>query len=212
MLKPKANSYYEGVREDIVEMVDSHTPRVLDIGCAFGINGEKLKQKGVKEVIGVEIDPKAYEEAQNRLDKVFFGNVEKIDLPFENGYFDCIIYADVLEHLIDPWSVLKKHRRLLKDEGNLIISIPNVRHYRIIKKLLGGRWDYEKRGVLDSTHLRFFTLKSIKEMFRNTGYEIDKLIYKISASKSKKLVNKLLHGLLNEILAEQFLIKAVKRR
>lgn len=210
MLKDKTPNYYRGIREDIVELVDTGVSSVLDIGCAAGRTGEKLKQGGVKEIIGVELDPEAHKEAGNRLDKVFLGDIEKMELPFKDGYFDCIIYADILEHLINPWSVLRKHRRLLKEGGTLIASIPNVRHYRVIKKLLRGKWDYEERGVLDSAHLRFFTLKTVKKMFSDSGYRIDNLIYKISASKSKKLINKILRGALNEILAEQFLIKARK--
>lgn len=210
MLIPKQDSYYEGVREDIVELVAESAQRVLDIGCAFGATGERLKRKGVKEVIGIEVDQRAYNEAKKRLDKVFFGDIEKMTLPFKDGYFDYIIYADILEHLVDPWSVLKRHKPLLKDGGQVIASIPNVGHYRVTKKLLRGKWDYEERGVLDSTHLRFFTEASVKKMFSEAGYKIDRWIYRISASKVKKLINKILRGRINEILSEQFLIKATK--
>jgi len=210
MLRPKNNSYYNGLREDIVDIVDKDVERILDIGCAFGVTGEKLKERGAKVVVGVELSSQAYKEARTRLDKVILGDVEKLNLPFRDGYFDCIIYSDVLEHLIDPWATLKKHRRLLREGGSLIASIPNVRHYRVVKKLVMGKWDYQERGVLDSTHLRFFTLNSIKKMFQDTDFRIEELIYKISASKSKKLANKILCGMLNEILSEQFLIKAVK--
>lgn len=210
MLRPKDDSYYEGVRDDIAALVEDGVERVLDVGCAFGSTGEMLKKRGIKEVIGVECSPKAYNEARKRLDNVFFGDIQDIDLPFEDGHFDCIIYADVLEHLADPWSVLKKQRRFLNDKGAVIASIPNLRHYRVIKKLLKGQWDYEDKGVLDSAHLRFFTLKNIEAMFSGAGYRIKEIRYKLSASKVKKFLNKILRGKFNESLSEQFLIKAVK--
>ncbi|MBL7068758.1 MAG: class I SAM-dependent methyltransferase [Candidatus Omnitrophica bacterium] len=210
MLKPKPDSYYQGIREDVIELVPKDAERVLDIGCAFGITGENLKKRGVKEVIGVELDKDAYREAQKRLDKVFLGDIQTLSLPFKEDHFDCIIYADILEHLVNPWSVLKDHRQFLRKSGSIVASLPNVRHYRVVKKLLKGRWDYDEKGVMDSTHLRFFTLESIKKMFAEAGYGIDKVVYKISASKTKKLLNKILRGRLNEILSEQFLVRAAK--
>jgi len=210
MLRPKPDNYYNGIREDVIELVPGDAERVLDVGCAFGITGENLKKRGVKEVIGVELDKGAYREAQKRLDKVFLGDIQTLSLPFKENHFDCIIYADILEHLINPWSVIRDHRRILRDSGSIVASIPNVRHYRVVKRLLKGRWDYQERGVMDSTHLRFFTLASIKEMLNDAGYRIDKVVYKISASKTKKLLNNMLGGRLNEVLSEQFLVKASK--
>ncbi len=211
MLKLKPDSYYRGKREDVVSLVPDRAERVLDIGCASGLVGEGLKRRGVKEVVGIELDEKAYEEAIKRLDWVFLGRVEDVKLPFRQGYFDCIVYADVLEHLADPWSVLKKHASLLKPGGSIVVSIPNIRHYRVVKKLLKGKWDYEDKGVMDSTHLRFFTLDSARKMLGYAGYSVDELIYKISASRVKKLLNRLLSGRLDEMLSEQFLIKATRK-
>ena len=211
MLGPKKSSYYKGIREDIIELFDGEESRVMDVGCGAGLTGERLKAIGASEVVGLEINPEACREARPRLDKIIPGDVEKITLPFKDEYFDYIIYADVLEHLIDPWAVLDKHKRLLKAKGIVIASIPNLRHYRVIKKLLRGKWNYEETGVLDSTHLRFFTLYSINRMFEIAGYRIEKIVYKISASKTKKFFNRISGGKLNEVLAEQFLIKAVKK-
>ena len=207
----RKDEYYQGIRDDIITIVPDNIRSILDVGCAFGITGERLKKRpGIKEIVGIEQDRGAYEEARKRLDKVFLGDVQDIDLPYKDGHFDCIIYGDVLEHLVDPWSVLKKHRRFLKDDGIVIASVPNIRHYRIISRLLQNRWDYEERGILDYTHLRFFTLKSLKEMFFESGYEIEKLIYKISGSRVMKILNKILLGAPKEFLAEQFLLIAKK--
>ncbi|MFH1753518.1 MAG: class I SAM-dependent methyltransferase [Candidatus Omnitrophota bacterium] len=209
MLKPKDREYYRGARAEIVDLVIPEAQRVLDIGCACGITGQMLKERGVREVVGVEIDPQACGEAAKRLDRVHLGDVQVMPLPYKE-YFDCIIYADVLEHLVDPWSLLKRHRELLREGGSVLASIPNVGHYRVIKKLIKGSWTYDDKGVLDSTHLRFFALKNIRDMFSQAGYRIDKVIYKVSASKIKKALNRVLRGRLNESLSEQFLIKATK--
>jgi len=210
MLRQKQDSYYQGVREDIVELVPEGAKCILDVGCASGITGERLKKRGASEVVGIERERNAYDEAKRRLDKVLLGDVEKIRLPFKKGSFDCIIYADILEHLIDPWSILRSQRALLKDGGSVVASIPNIGHYRVIKKLKKQRWDYQERGVLDSTHLRFFTLDGIKRMFSDAGYGIDRIVYKISASRIKKTANRILGGRMNESLSEQFLIRAKK--
>ena len=210
MLARKESDYFSAVREDIIELVDTDTARILDVGCGCGMTGRKLKENGAREVVGIELDSGACEEAKKNLDKVLSGDVEKIDLPFKEDYFDFIIYADVLEHLVDPWGTLKKHTHFLRKGGTVIASIPNVRHYRVVKKLLKGSWDYEKKGVMDSTHLRFFTLDGIKKMFKDADLELKEVVYKISASRNKKFMNKLLRGRLNEILSEQFLIKAIR--
>jgi 2-polyprenyl-3-methyl-5-hydroxy-6-metoxy-1,4-benzoquinol methylase len=210
MLSAKDKEYYRGIRDDITGLVDKSAKRVLDIGCASGVTGRSLKESGIDEVVGVEYDRDACREASSVLDKVFCADIQKLTLPYEDGYFDCIIYADVLEHLMDPWDVLKKNRKFLSDSGVVIASIPNIQHYRVIKKLKAGRWDYEDKGVLDSAHIRFFTLSSAKKMFAEAGYAIDEIIYKVSASKVKKFLNNMLGGRMNSSLSEQFLIRARK--
>lgn len=207
---PKKKNYYNAIRSDVADLIGPQARSVLDVGCAEGLTGELLKKKGVKEVIGLEIDQAASKIAETRLDKVLAGDVQKMVLPFKEGYFDCIIYADVLEHLIDPWMVLREQKRFLNDKGIVVASLPNVGHYRVVKKLLKGKWDYEERGVMDATHLRFFTLDGIKKMFDQAGYRIDEIVYKISASRIKKFMNKLFKGRFNESLCEQFIIKATK--
>ncbi len=132
MSKRKSEEYYKGARSEVCDLVSGDAQRVLDVGCAYGMNGRILKQRGVKEVIGVEIDPKACEEASKRLDVAHCGDIQNLDLPYKEGYFDCIIYADVLEHLNDPWSLLRTQRRLVKDDGYIVASIPNVAHYRVV--------------------------------------------------------------------------------
>ena len=108
---------------------------------------------------------------KEKVDKVIVGNIERINLTdyFTPNYFDCIIFVDVLEHLKDPWTVLKNVTNFLTNSGFIITSIPNVRHYTTIINLVKGYWLYRERGIHDKTHLRFFTFKNIKKMLLDAG-------------------------------------------
>jgi len=170
------NTSYIGVRNDIISLVPTNAARILDIGCSIGINGKEIKKKNENaEVIGIEIDREMANEAEKNIDKVILGNIEQIKLTdyFSIDFFDCIIFADVLEHLKEPWSVLKNAVKHLKPDGVVIISIPNIRHYTTIFNLIfRGYWPYRERGIHDKTHLRFFTLKNIHELLDTARLEI----------------------------------------
>jgi 2-polyprenyl-3-methyl-5-hydroxy-6-metoxy-1,4-benzoquinol methylase len=206
-------NYFHGFfpRTDLIELVPKGARRILDVGCGVGKTGQLLREKGFEEIFGVEININAAQEAKAYYQEVIIGDIEKDILPFNRGFFDCILYGDVLEHLIDPWKVLKSHREILKDDGIIICSIPNIRYYKILKPLiLNGRWEYVDLGILDRTHLRFFTLKTIEDMFRETGYEIKKLIKKKRCSKTMKLINRLVFNELIDFLVLQYRIIGVK--
>jgi 2-polyprenyl-3-methyl-5-hydroxy-6-metoxy-1,4-benzoquinol methylase len=135
--------------------------------------------------------------------------VEKVELPFERGHFDCILYGDVLEHLINPWQVLKEHRSFLRNGGAIICSIPNIRHYRVIRRLVfRGKWEYTDSGILDRTHLRFFTLGSIQKMLEEAGFEIKGMVKRPSAPVWLKLLNHMLGGRLIDFLVRRYIIVA----
>ncbi len=165
--------YYGHLRRDILNLVPSGCKKVLSIGCASGATESYLKKEmDIPLVVGVEANRDAAKTASMSLDQVIVGDVEQLDLPFEDGTFDLLLYADVLEHLVDPWSVLSKHSPLLRPGGYVIISLPNVRYYYILLQLIRGRWDYKERGTLDRTHLRFFTLRTMKQLLQVSNYEI----------------------------------------
>ncbi len=173
----KKYTYFESPRPEIVELITEDTKHILDVGCGTGRYGAMIKSKYPHcEITGIEIIPEIAEEARRNLDKVIVGNVEDVDLGelgFEDGYFDCIIYADILEHLNDPWTVVYRHKKFLKDGGKIIASIPNIRNLQILTPLLNeGRWTYKDEGILDATHLRFFTRKEIERMFSKLGFRI----------------------------------------
>lgn len=147
--------------------------KVLDIGCASGYLGEALiKDKGC-EVWGIEPDPTYYQEALNKNYKfVFNTTIEDALSKIQNEEFDYILIGDVLEHVYNPESILVALNKLLKSTGQIIVSLPNVAHYSVRSSLLSGRWDMTDTGILDRTHIHFFTLKSAKELFKKTNWKI----------------------------------------
>lgn len=201
------------VRHDMIQLIPSESRRILEVGCGEGKTGKILREKGFEEIVGIEINEKYAREGKANYDRLIIGDVEKIALPYEKGHFDCILYGDVLEHLMDPWQVLENHSVFLKSEGVIICSIPNIRHYRIIKKLVfRGKWEYQESGIMDRTHLRFFTLHSIQEMLEGAGFEIKRIIRRPAATKWLKGLNRLLRNRLINLLVRQYILLAVKRK
>lgn len=168
----KPETYYSNVREDVIAMIPPRTKKLLDIGCSSGLTGKRIKKLGVPFVAGIEKNEWAATEAKKYLDQVNIGDIETIPIPYPKKHFDCILFADVLEHLVNPAQVIKKITPYLDDDGVIIASIPNVKFFGVIHNLVEGNWTYEKEGILDETHLRFFTLKEIKKLFHQTGLEI----------------------------------------
>lgn len=146
---------------------------VIDIGCGDGSFAETVKQLTGAEVWGIEYKDEEAQKAKSILDTVFSGPCENFIDELPDNYFDVIYFNDVLEHLVDPYTVLEKVRTKLKPNGVVISSIPNIRYYNALLKLIFAKdWKYERAGVMDHTHLRFFTKKSIIRMYENAGYKI----------------------------------------
>lgn len=176
--KEDFNPSYIGRRYDILNLIPATAKKILDVGCSVGELGDNIKQNRDAEVVGIEVDDQMAEVAKGKLDKVIVGDLDEINLEdfLVPAYFDCIIFADVLEHLKNPWDTLKSITSFLDDEGVVITSIPNIRHYNTLVNLLfRGHWPYVERGLHDKTHLRFFTLKNIKELFQYANLEIIRL-------------------------------------
>ncbi len=175
-LTPKAQKYFVEFREEIVPLLPAGPiERVMDLGCGSGETSGYLKSIGkFKWVCGVEGSPDAAVVAKRKLDQVVEGDIEKIDFPFPKNHFDVILALDILEHLVDPWSTVETLKGLLKPEGRLIVSIPNIRHYSVLLPLLFlDDWRYTQEGLLDSTHIRFFTRTSCISLFKSLGFEIE---------------------------------------
>lgn len=207
----KPSSYYEIVRNDLMGFIPPHSKRVLDVGCGNGATAAHIKKRfDIQEVVGVEFFSAAASVAEKRIDRVLVGDIEELELPFDPGYFDCILCADVLEHTKDPWIVLRKLGRHLHPCGVLIASIPNLRHLVPLLKILFDRFEYEGSGVLDRSHLRFFTLHTIRTMFQDTGYTITQVGANRSVSWKFKLLNVCSLGLLRPFSVYQYIVVAEK--
>jgi SAM-dependent methyltransferase len=157
---------YERARPEILAQVPTTARRVLDLGCATGTTGAALKQRQPAHVTGIEIEPAYAAEAKQRLDVVIAGDAETAQV---SGTFDALIAADVLEHLKDPWTALRRYARQLHPDGTAVVSLPNVGHWSTYANLARGTWPRKPEGIFDATHLRWFTLRDARELLLQAG-------------------------------------------
>lgn len=189
--------------------------RVLEVGCSTGYLSEALHRQGCR-ITGVEIDPSAAEAARQWCERLIIGDIETLDLaPLGSGY-DVILLADVLEHLRDPVAALRRLRPLLGSNGYVVISVPNVANWAMRLGLLAGRWNYTDRGILDRTHLRFFTSKTIRAALADGGFSIRTFDLTCPVPLNPPVaVSRLAHAigrLRPSVLAYQFVITATPLR
>jgi 2-polyprenyl-3-methyl-5-hydroxy-6-metoxy-1,4-benzoquinol methylase len=164
---------YESVRDEIVELVPERARRVLDLGCSTGWLAAALKERGPVEVVGIEREPAYAAVARERCDRVVVGDVQ--DVPSDLGRFDCLVAADVLEHLVDPWSALEGYVRLLEPGCRAVISLPNASHWTTYAALARGSWPRRPEGIHDATHLRWFTLRDAIELCEHAGLVVEQV-------------------------------------
>ncbi|HEV8722660.1 MAG TPA: class I SAM-dependent methyltransferase [Candidatus Binatia bacterium] len=148
--------------------------RILEVGTADGYFGAILKEQG-HYVAGVEREEALAMKARHHYDSFYQADIEEFDFPFRDG-FDYILFADVLEHLRDPAAVLRRSLPALKRNGEVVISVPNVANFTVRLSLLFGMFNYANRGILDKTHLRFFTLSTIKNLLQESGGRIVEVV------------------------------------
>jgi len=169
-----AQTYFSQERPELLSLIPNDVSNILDLGCGGGVLGKIIKRRQSVNYCGIELDPKAAENAKLFLDTVYTGNLETMNIPFKRDTFDILIFADVLEHMFNPFQVLKRWLSVLKYDGHVIISLPNVRHFTVtFALLLSGKWEYSDRGILDETHLRFFTKSSCRKLLDNAGLSIE---------------------------------------
>ncbi len=171
-------AYYSYVRRDVVSLMDDpedRAVRVLELGCASGATLAYIRERYPRaETWGIELNPEAAKQAEGRVDHCFCGNCEEMELPGEDGSFDYILCPDVLEHLLDPWKMAGRLKQKLKKGGLLICSVPNVTHWSVLIPYLQGKWDYQDSGILDRTHLHFFTYETALALCAPEGMKHEK--------------------------------------
>lgn len=214
----KAADYFEWSRAEMLPFVPARCRRVLDVGCGGGGFGESLKRTREIEVWGIEPVRSAAARAVGKIDRVIEGLFDP-ETVLPAASFDCVIFNDVLEHMLAPEKGLRYARALLAPGGVVVASIPNIRSFPSLWQLIvHARWKYEDCGVLDRTHLRFFTKSSIVDMFHGEGYELDVVCglnaYSGTPNASRglwrayKLMNALSLGKLDDMKFQQFAVVA----
>jgi 2-polyprenyl-3-methyl-5-hydroxy-6-metoxy-1,4-benzoquinol methylase len=206
----KDKRYFSGVRKDLIDRLDPDASRaILEIGCGEGSTGAYAKQQGKCGLyVGVELFPDAAGAAKAAIDRVYNANIEEFDIPESPGSFDVLIAGEVLEHLVDPWAVLKRLRSYLRPDALAMASSPNVAHHSVIRMLLKGEWTLADSGRMDRTHLRWFTPKSYADMFRACGFTVVSTEPLAKFGPRAKLVDGLTAGRLQHLFTGQIVIVA----
>lgn len=169
-------NYYESDRSEMIAFLPSDPGRLLDVGCGEGLFGQAVKKRFPRcETWGVELVTKAAEKAASRNDRVINVPLEQSDIPAE--YFDVVTMNDVLEHIAWPASTLAEVKRVLKPDGALVISLPNVQFLlNVLNLVLRNDWQYQDSGILDHTHMRFYTTKSASRLVEDAGFRVEKIV------------------------------------
>lgn len=208
----KQQDYFSSARHEIVDLLPKFSQRVLEIGCGSGQTLEMLKNKQFcAETVGIELFATAADEARSRVDAVYCMDVEIGPLPEQIGKFDLILLLDVLEHLVDPWTFLRHLKdKYLAVDGKIIISLPNARHFSLVLPLLRGRFDYVERGLLDKSHLRFFTKDSAAKLLKGAGLNIEAIKpTSLDLHLNSGKLNAITLGLFSEFITSQYIFRAV---
>jgi SAM-dependent methyltransferase len=208
----KPNAYFAGARDDIVEMMNTDgSSAVLELGCGSGATGLATLAAGkAGRYIGIELDPRAAQLARSGLSRVLTGDVADMDLSALHGSCDALIISEVMEHLVDPWAVLAKLVACLKPGGRVYASSPNAAHWHVIAGLLRGRFDYATMGVMDRTHLRWFTPATFRALFEGAGVDVQSVEPSEPLRSKARLFDALTGGRFRHLLHTQMMLRGAK--
>jgi 2-polyprenyl-3-methyl-5-hydroxy-6-metoxy-1,4-benzoquinol methylase len=208
----KDGAYFGGARTDYVARLPVNPQAcIVELGCGDGATGALALREGkCREYVGIEMFEPAARTARTRLTTVHVGNVDEVCLPYKEGYFDALIMSEVLEHLVDPQATLNRLARLVKPGGYVMGSSPNIAHWRIVKDLISGRFDYTETGAMDRTHLRWFTPTSYAELFEKAGIGVVQVGPLAPLAGRQRLLGTLLGSRLRHLLYYQ--INVIGRR
>ncbi|MFT3753408.1 MAG: class I SAM-dependent methyltransferase [Paludibacter sp.] len=168
------NGYFQNERQEMLKYISKNAINILEVGCSSGLFCKAL-QRPDREIWGVEINPEAAQRATEICTFVLCGDFNQVYDQLPKNHFDCVVFNDVLEHIYAPWDTIRMVKEILKPEGTIVSFIPNFRYVgNLITEIIWeGEFRYKPEGgILDDTHIRFFTSKSICRMFQEQGYEI----------------------------------------
>ena len=203
MLKDKVYEWRDQLETNKRVLVE-WTPRgsrVLEFGCATGYMSRVLRDDRGCRVTGFECSAAAAQQAAPFCERLIVGDIEdEARWAQLTGPYDVVMFADVLEHLRDAETVLRRARELLVADGFLLISMPNVAHHTVRWQLLRGRFDYTESGLLDDTHLRFYTRSSTLALLRRCGFRVEELTFSLQATRLDRILRRLRLGALQRAL------------
>lgn len=205
-------AYHDHVRRDVLPHIPNTGGKLLDLGGGIGGTAAAARSAGLVDTVGVA-DLVENDENPMQLDFRYQGNLEDSVLiekiVAKEGKFDVILALDILEHLVDPWTVVERLHNSLKAGGYLVTSIPNIRSYRaLLPLLLRNRWDYQDAGILDRTHLRFFVRSTAIDLTASSGLSVEKVVPSPVGGGKIRLFRKLTLGLLNSFTDRQYIVIA----
>jgi len=205
----KSADYFSGERHDLIDRLERDPARtILEIGCGDGATAAYAKRAEKSgHYVGVELSAAAAERA-SAVDQMIVANIEETKLDFPPQTFDVLIASEVLEHLVDPWAVLRTIHPLMKTGGRVFASSPNIAHKSTLSMLLAGRWDLDDSGRMDRTHLRWFTPSTYAAMFDSCGYQVISVAPLVPPSAWHRLFNFATANRLSHLLVSQIVLEA----
>ena len=209
----KTEAYFVGARADFVERLPDVCPLgVLEIGCGDGSTGALALASGkCDRYAGVELFPAAADKAHQQLSEVVVGDIQTVPLPWAPASFDAVILSEVLEHLVSPGAVLARVAPLVRAGGVVLASSPNVSHWRVIRELVGGRFELQDSGVFDRTHMRWFTPNSFRAMFEQAGFDVVSVGPVTPFAARTRVISRLTGGGLDHLFTAQISLEGRRR-
>lgn len=207
MVEIHKDLYLNSSRSEMTKYIPDKAIKILDVGCSDGAFSSMLRRRENRELWGIEMNAQTANSAQLVCNYVLVGDFSDVFDQLPKNYFDCIIFNDVIEHMYSPWDVMNKVKELLAPAGVMISSIPNFRFIaNLIEIIIGGDFRYRKEGgILDDTHIRFFTSKSIVRTYKECGFDI--IIHEGINSRNDwkvKLIKTISMGKMSDISFRQF--------
>lgn len=209
----KPASYFANARHDIVALLRTDAnSAVLELGCGAGGTGRAVMAANkAGRYVGLELNEAAAEIAAASLSEVIVGDVQTMDLARFSGQFDALIVSEVLEHLTDPWATLGKLSVCLKPGAVVFASSPNIAYWGVVKNLIKGRFEYRDSGVMDQTHLRWFTPESFRQLFESAGINVSTIRPMREPGWKGRIFNALTGRRFSHLLMAQMLVVGERR-